>query len=37
MEAPMNDLRGVRLVLLYIALVLTLSLVLTALQPGGPF
>lgn len=33
----MDRLTGIRLVLLYIAAVLTLAVVATWLQPGGPF
>lgn len=33
----MSYLTGIRLILLYIAFILTLAIVLTALEPGGPF
>jgi hypothetical protein len=36
-ESTVRGLAGINLVIIYIAVVVTLALVLTVLQPGGPF
>jgi hypothetical protein len=36
-ESPMKALSGIRLIFLYLAVLATIALVATFIQPGGPF